>query len=54
MAYVACNLLADLDQDPAWRRCTALSDSQSTHARHAEQAGYLRGALGEVGMLVWC
>ena len=39
---------------PCGAACVALRDSQSTHARHAERAGWLRGALGEAGGLVWC
>lgn len=39
---------------PHGASCVALPDSQSTHARHAERAGWLRGALGEAGGLVWC
>jgi hypothetical protein len=34
--------------------CTALSDSQRAHARHAERAGRLCGAFREAGMVSWC
>ena len=32
---------------PRVAACVALADSQSMYARHAEPAGWLRGALGE-------
>ena len=55
MASVAYNLLWQLSIGiPRGAAYVALRDSQSTHARHAERAGSLRGALSEAGKLDCC